>query len=84
MSRLEHSTRSRSGSFVHRRDQLLVLQNQVGMFHPLFAQIAYLFRDETFAKLKLLSAPFMRVAPSRGRRVRLLLPLPLLAQVVAI
>src|ERR1017187_458802 len=43
-------------SLVHGRDQLLVLQHLVGMCHPLFAQIADLFSDETFAEVKLLPA----------------------------
>jgi len=43
-------------SLIHGRHQLLVLQHLVGVFHPLFAQIAYLFGDEAFAEVELLPA----------------------------
>jgi hypothetical protein len=42
-------------SLIHRRHQLLVLQHLVGVFHPLFSQIAYLFGDQAFAEVELLS-----------------------------
>jgi hypothetical protein len=50
---------------------LLVFQHLVGMFHPLFAQVAYLFRDETFTEMKLLSARLNHESCSRaGEDVR--------------
>jgi hypothetical protein len=45
---------------------LLVFQHLVGMFHPLFAQVAYLFRDETFTEMKLLSARLNHESCSRA------------------
>jgi hypothetical protein len=54
-------------SLIYGRDQLLVFQHLVSLFHPLFAQIAYLFRKEAFAEVELLPALLNHAEPSSWR-----------------
>jgi hypothetical protein len=70
---------------VHGRDQLLVLQHLVGMFHPRFTQIAYFLGNETFTEVECCRrASIIQSCCSPRPASRLLLLLPLLAQAVAI
>src|ERR1039457_7192926 len=52
---------------LRRSSQLLILQHLVGMGPPLFAQIAYFFRDRTFTEVELLPARFNHASPGLRR-----------------